>query len=59
MDDDLVYQKISVSRHIRPDGAQGFSITMNENTSLIDALGLLDAARWELYEQMSERFRTR
>jgi hypothetical protein len=30
---------------------------MDENTSLIEALGLLDAARWELFAQMSERFR--
>jgi hypothetical protein len=52
----LVFQEISVSRHIRPDGAQGFSVAMNENTSFIEALGLLDAARWELFKQMSERF---
>jgi hypothetical protein len=56
MNDDLVFQEISVSRHIRPDGAQGFSVAMNENTSFIEALGLLDAARWELFKQMSERF---
>jgi hypothetical protein len=53
---DLVIQEITVSRHITEDGGQGFSVAMNENTSFIDALGLLDAARWELFKQMSERF---
>ena len=59
MDDDLVFQKISVSRHITPGGNQGFSIIMDENTSIIEALGLLEAARWELFTQMTERYRTR
>jgi|LakMenE18May11ns_1017448.scaffolds.fasta_scaffold7479509_2 hypothetical protein len=57
MNDDLVYQRITVARHIAPNGAQGFTVAMDENTSLIEALGLLDAARWELFAQMSERFR--
>jgi hypothetical protein len=56
MDNDLVFQEISVSRHISPEGGHGFSISMNENTSFIEALGLLDAARWELFKQMSERY---
>lgn len=58
MDDEQVMTvfEIRIRRIIAPDGQQGFTVTLPEEFSMIEGLGLLDAARWQLYHQMSQRF---
>jgi hypothetical protein len=48
--------EITITRTIHPDGQQGFSVTMPEEFSFIEGLGLLDAARWTLFQQMTDRY---
>lgn len=53
----LVTLEVTVGRTIHPDGQQGFYISCSEeNYSFIEVLGLLDAAKWQLFHQMSYRY---
>ena len=52
----LVTFELTLSRTIHPDGQQGFVLSTPEKFSFIEALGLLEAGKWQLYKQMSDMF---
>lgn len=56
MTEPMVTFEIKIRRVINPDGQQGFHLTMPENYSFIEAMGLLDAAKWQMFHQMSQRY---
>lgn len=47
---------ITLSRTIQPNGEQGFTMNMPDKFSFIEVMGLIEAAKWHLYNQMSERY---
>ena len=56
MTDHVTVSEISISRIIAPDGQLGFILTTPEKFSFIEVLGLLEAAKWQLYSQMTSRY---
>lgn len=53
----LVTLEVTIGRTIHADGQQGFYIGCSEEQySFIEVLGLLDAARWQLFRMMSRTY---
>lgn len=52
----LILLEITLKRTIFPNGQQGFAMDTPEEFSFLEALGLLDVARWKLYQQMFELY---
>lgn len=53
----MVTFELTIGRTMHEDGQQGFFISTSEDTfSFIEVLGLLEAAKWQLYKQMSNRY---
>lgn len=53
----MVTFEVTIGRTIHPDGQQGFYITTSEDQySFIEVMGLLEAAKWQLYRQMTARY---
>jgi hypothetical protein len=52
----LTVFEIRITRIIDSRGEQGFTVQMPEEFSFVEALGLLDAARWQLFQQMTDRW---
>lgn len=52
----LVVFEITIRRTIQPDGQNGFMLEMPEEFSFVEGLGLLETAKWHLFNQMSERY---
>ncbi len=48
--------EITVTRVINPDGQLGLKVTTPEQFSFVEALGLLAAAQWQLFHQMTQRY---
>lgn len=48
--------EIKVQRVINPDGQLGMKLTMPEQFSFVEALGLLAAAQWQLFHQMTQAY---
>jgi hypothetical protein len=48
--------EITITRIINPDGQFGFTVNTPERFSFIETLGLLSAAQWQLYEQMTRLY---
>ena len=56
-DEPMVTFAVTVSRTIHPDGSPGFAVTMSDDEfSFIEVLGMLDAARWRVFNQMTVSF---
>lgn len=55
--DPMVTLEVTIGRTMHSDGQQGFFISTSEDTySFIEVLGLLEAAKWQLYRQMTNRY---
>jgi len=48
--------EIRIKRIISADGQQGFTLTMPDQYSFIEAMGLLDAAKWQMFQQMTHMY---
>ena len=47
---------LTITRTIHPDGQQGFVLTTPETFSFVEVLGLLEAAKWQIFQQMTIRY---
>jgi hypothetical protein len=56
MSEPLTTMEIKVQRVINPDGQLGMKLTMPEQFSFVEALGLLAAAQWQLFHQMTQAY---
>lgn len=56
MTEPLKTMEISIARVIHPNGRLGFTMSTPEEFSFIETLGLLAAAQWQLYDQMSKMY---
>ena len=56
MSEAMKTMEITISRFISHDGQLGFTMTTPEEFSFIESLGLLAAAQWQLYDQMTRRY---
>jgi hypothetical protein len=56
MSEALTTMEITVTRVINPDGQLGLKVTTPEQFSFVEALGLLAAAQWQLFHQMTQRY---
>ena len=61
MDDEdlkpVVTFELTIGRTIHVDGQQGFYISTSEpEYSFIEILGLLDAAKWQMFNQMTRSY---
>lgn len=52
----LTLFEVTIARTIHADGQQGFILSTPEQFSFIEVLGLLDAAKWQIFHQMSQRY---
>jgi hypothetical protein len=52
----LTLFEVTIARTISPDGEQGMILSTPEKFSFVEVLGLLEAAKWQLFRQMSERY---
>jgi hypothetical protein len=48
--------EIRIKRIISANGQQGFTLSMPEEYSFIEAMGLLDAAKWQMFQQMTHMY---
>ena len=53
--DDITLTEITITRKIREDGQQVFSVGMEREFSFVEALGLLEAAKWDICQRMAGR----
>lgn len=49
---DITLTEIRITRKIREDGQQIFSVTLDKEFSFVEALGLLEAAKWDIHQRM-------
>lgn len=58
MDDHTIgLNSITITRIIHPDGQLGFQFSHTpDKISFIETLGMLSAAQWHLYHQMTETY---
>lgn len=47
---------VTLTRTINNDGQQGFTMTTPQQFSFIEVMGLLEAAKWQLFNQMTKRY---
>jgi hypothetical protein len=56
-DEDLILHEIIISRLIDKDGNRAFRVRHTQDFNFVDALGLLEAAKWELFDMQSRNIR--
>jgi hypothetical protein len=56
MTEPITTMEITITRLITPDGQLGMKVTTPEQFSFVEALGLLAAAQWQLFHQMTDRY---
>ena len=54
----MVVFEITIARTISPNGEHGMTLSTPEQFSFVEVLGLLEATKWQLFKQMSERYGT-
>ena len=52
----MVTFELILTRTIQPDGQQGFIMSTPQEFSFVEALGLLEAGRWQLFKQMNDQY---
>jgi hypothetical protein len=52
----VVLLEITLKRTIFPDGKQGFAMDTPEEFSFLEALGLMEVAKWKLHQQMTQLY---
>lgn len=53
-DKDVILQEIVIRRILDADGNRIFQTTHSEDFTFVDTLGLLEAAKWELFHLQSQ-----
>jgi|LakMenEpi03Aug12_release.lakeMendotaPanAssembly.Ray.scaffolds.fasta_scaffold4425973_1 hypothetical protein len=56
MTEPITTMEITITRLINPDGQLGLKVTTPEQFSFVEALGLLAAAQWQMFHQMTNRY---
>jgi hypothetical protein len=56
MEQPVTTMEITITRLINPDGQLGLKVTTPEQFSFVEALGLLAAAQWQMFHQMTNRY---
>jgi hypothetical protein len=51
---ELELTEIKITRSIDEHGRQLFSVEVNQDFNFIEVLGLLEAAKWDIYQRVSE-----
>lgn len=52
--DDVTLTEIKITRSIDERGRQLFSVEMNRDFNFVEVLGLLEAAKWDIYQRIAE-----
>lgn len=52
---ELELTEIRITRSIDEHGRQLFGVEMNEDFNFVEVLGLLEAAKWDIYQRIAER----
>lgn len=52
----LTLFSITLTRTILANGEQGFTMTCPDKFSFIEVMGLIEAGKWHLYNQMNQRY---
>ena len=56
-DGHIVVMELTIGRVIDSEGNQGFYLSTDRDSySFVEVLGLLEAAKWKLYQQMQEAY---
>lgn len=51
---DVVLQRITITRQLKADGAETYRVEYDADINFVADLGLLEAAKHDLYERMRE-----